>query len=448
MSRRDGDPSIPMNKCVADDVELLQRTAFKCIDYTNDSLFEEEEFSLVNVSRVKYKQKCTGTSNKYKCVKRRVRATCQWESLPLGYTATGYPCTNKWGGSNCQYNQATSCWNGTDKQQANGGGSSFPASGNTNPWELFLSEDPSNPRCSYPNGATPSPKPYSSDGGVLSGGAVAYNETTQMLEKNFRDYERQGMLEELCQTFSSGPIGPGWRFVGVSSMSYEQPGLDQDTLEPLPGSTWEVKETGFFESCSQFGDFEVLTPILQFWISYGEIGNECSDVSIAEDPNRIIPWTTSGIEQDRTFGTELVLCSPDNCPVETITKRLGASLDTIQPTAGTGGTSQGDAVLFVYDVQNLQATASPGLAGAGGNNDLPQYNDSKYCVKKMDASSQGINSAYAMSPVVYFNNYDWDALNIGPGQPNGADAPRSNKGLKLYKKIDSSVRYLLKNDNF
>jgi hypothetical protein len=441
LSRRTADINLPADRCVEEDVEEIQRTSFSCLEETSDLDFIETEFSLVNVERVKFKQKCTGTSQKYKCVKRKVKAECQWESLPLGSSVAGKPCTNKWGGNNCEYSIASSCWGTRDLNRTVEGISSYPEAGASNPWEVYSD----NSRCSYP--AESSPTPFDEDNG-MSGGAFAFNTTVQLQEKVIRDAERNGELEQICQQYSSGPTGPGWRFVGLSDLIFEQPGLDEDTLEPLPGSTWEVAETGFFEECSIFGDFEVLSPILEFWITYGEIGNSCSDVSIAEDPDRRIPWSSSGTYQDRNFGTELLLCSPDNCSVETITKRFEANQDIIVPTAGTSGTTQGDAILFVYDIDNLISSAEAGLAGTGGNNDLPKFEESKYCVKKQDSNTQGINSEFALEPVVYFNEYKWDALKVGPGQPGGSDAPYSTKGIKLYKKIDSSVRYLLKNDNF
>ena len=441
LDRREADPRLPADKCVEEDVDEIQRNAFQCLSQTGDAQYEEEDFSLVNVERVKFKQRCIGTSVKYKCVKRKVRVECRWKSLPYGYPGPGLPCNNRWGGNNCAYDLATSCWRSRDLNNIYAGTSSYPSQNAVNPWEVVFDTN----SCSFPG--EDSPTSFSETTG-MNGGAFAYNLTNQMLEKQYKDAEREGRLAQFCAQNSAGPPAPGWIFDGIEEVTYEQPGLDLDTLEPLPGSTWEVESTGFFEECSIFGDFEVLTPILENWQTYGEIGNECNDVSIAEDPNNLIPWTKSGVAQDRSFGTELLLCSPDNCQIETIARKEEAIFDEIQPTPGTSGTNQGDAILFVYDIDNLSATARTGLGGDGGDNDLPALNNEKYCTKILDANTQGINSEFALKPIVYFNEYDWRAIKVGPGRPGGEDAPFSTKGIKLYKKIDSSVRHLLKNDNF
>ena len=441
LERRDADPRLPRDKCIDDDVDEIQRNSFSCIEETADAEYQEEDFSLVNVERVKFKQRCIGTSVKYKCVKRKVRVECRWKALPYGSPAPGLPCNNRWGGNNCSYNLVDSCWRSRDLNRIYGGNSSYPPTNSNNPWEVIFDTN----SCSFPGEG--SPVEFDENRG-MNGGAFAYNITGQMLEKQYKDAEREGRLDQFCRQNTSGPPSPGWLFDGIEEVTFEQPGLDLDTLEPLPGSTWEVASTGFFEECSQFGDFEVLTPILENWQTFGEVGNECTDVSIAEDPNNKIPWVKSGSSQDRSFGTELLLCSPDNCQVETISKKEDAFFDEIQPTGGTSGTIQGDAILFIYDIDSFSYTAKTGLGGDGGDNDIPALENLKYCSKIKDAATQGINSEFALKPVVYFNQYEWRALKVGPGRSSGNDAPFSTKGIKMYKKIDSSVRYLLKNDNF
>ena len=178
------------------------------------------------------------------------------------------------------------------------------------------------------------------------------------------------------------------------------------------------------------------------------MGNQCSDARIAEDPNNVIPWNTAGLEQKAEFGTETILCSPNECNASTIARDIDINFDSIDPTAGANGTSQGAGTLLVYDINNLSSSASPGNAGIGGKNDLPSLEETKFCVKVDDVETKGIQSTFAKDPVVNFNIYKWQGLNINRGEPGGGNPDLSDKKINIYKKIDGSVRYLIKQELF
>lgn len=431
LARRNNDESLDMNRCDDIDVQHIQESKFTCQELD----FERRDFPTVEVERVKYKQRCVGTSIRYRCLQRKVQIRCEWAGYARGYRSVSkyenYPCSNAWGGGNCKYNYSHSCWRGRDLSASYNNIRSDAGSGVSPKWSLILND---NNRCSFPR----------------YGGSFAYQQSTELNELRFLSAQQTGTVDRLCESDFPYPIAPAWRFNRVIEAFITSPGLDPDTLQPLPGSNWEVEFTDFFTPCSSLGPFITLNSEIQTWTTYGEVGAQCNDASIAEDVNDLIPWNQSGIVQDPTFGTEKLLCNPNNCPVQNLTQEKDLNFDLIDPTAGANGTNQGDGVLLIYDYnkENSNISARPGIAGQGGNSDLEQLNSTQYCVKISDADSRGIDSSFAQNPVVNFNIYNWEGLKINRGQPSGQVPDFSNKSIKIYKKLDSSLRHLIKNTLF
>ena len=424
LSRRQNQ-NIPQDRCDEQDVRHIQNSKFSC---------QENDFSLTNIStveveRVQFKQRCIGTSIRYKCLQRKVKIACEWAAYPRGFPLTNkytnLPCSNRWGGSNCDYRFGDSCWRGRDLSASYSNNTILSyAPDNVSPkWIVSFDDN----RCTFPR----------------FGGAFAYQQSFELSEARYLDALNRDALSELCTSDFPGPPAPAWRFNQVNEAVVTSPGLDPDTLLPLPGSNWDVQFTDFFEPCSSLGSYETLNSEIETWTAFGNPENNCSDANIPEDTNNLIPWNPSGVVQDPTFGTENLLCNPDNCPVQSLTREIDFNFDEIDPTSGANGTKQGTGVLFLYDYNQLNAQARAGLAGLGGNNDLPLLEETKYCVKIDDASSKGIDSSFAKNPVVNFNIYNWEGLKVNRGQPGGQVPDFSNNSIKIYRKLDSSFRYYL-----
>lgn len=430
LARRSNDNTLDMNRCDEIDVQHIQESKFSCQELD----FTKRDFPTVEVERVKYKQRCIGTSIRYRCLKRKVKMRCEWSGYARGYRKVNkyenYPCSNPWGGGNCMYDFGHSCWRGRDLSDSYDRVKSEAPSGVSPKWSIVYN----NNRCNAPR----------------YGGVFAYQESEELNESLFLNAQRTDTVNDLCEQNFPYPRAAAWRFNQVVEAYVTSPGLDPDTLQPLPGSNWEVEFTDFFTPCSSLGQFVTLNSEIQTWTSYGEVGAQCNDASIAEDVNDLIPWNASGVVQDPTFGTENLLCNPQNCPVQNLTQEKDLSFDNIDPTAGANGTSQGNGVLLIYDYNENQSsiTARSGIAGQGGLNDLDQLKSTQYCVKISDADSKGIDSSFAQDPVVNFNIYNWEGLKINRGQPSGQVPDYSNKSIKIYKKLDSSLRHLIKNSLF
>jgi hypothetical protein len=432
LNRRNSNPNLSINNCDNIDLQHIQNTKFQC----DDDDFVLSSFDTVEVSRIKTKQKCIGTSIKYKCLQRQMKLSCEWRSIARGYSQCGKygcsPCANIFGNLQCYYSAGSSCWYSDynkDKYQI----SSSPTAEEVPPWTIE----------SQLNRCSPRAEPSS------FGGWFALQRTNNLIEQIYLNALAANDLNRLCTTFPSPRVkttDPAWKFNRVLGIQLTTPGLDPDTREPLPGSNWIVRDSEFFTPCSSLGLYDTMNSVIESWTAYGEVGNSCNDARIPEDTNNLIPWSKAGEEQDTSFGLEKLNCSMSNCPVQKIVVDKEKNFDIIDPTVGANGTAQGNGILFIYDYQNLSATAIPGIAGNGGNNDLPAVEENKYCVKVSDALTQGTASPFAKKPSVSFDFYKWQGLKVNRGQASGSNPEFSLKKIKVYKKMDSSVRYLLQKE--
>lgn len=438
LNRRTSNPNLNPNRCDNQDVQHLQETKFQC----QNPGYSLSEFETVNVNRIKFKQRCIGTSIRYKCLQRKVQLKCEWAGLARGTPGPcGKGCHNHcsriFGAADCFYGNY-SCWSSdynAELPHADSRYSSYPNPDQVPPWSVTSELS----RCS----------PRSEPGSL--GGWFAYQRTDLLNEQTYLRAVQSNSVAALCGQFPnptqknrSGT--PAWKFNRVAQSALTYPGLDPETQNPLPGSNWIVKLSDFFVSCGSYGEFETLNSQIDNWTSFGDIGNSCSDARIPEDTNNLIPWTKAGEEQDPSFGTERLNCSPGNCPIQNLVQENDLNYDVLDPTSGANGTSQGNGNLLVYDFKTITSSANPGIAGNGGQNDIGEIIQDKYCVKIDDANTQGILSSFAKSPLVNFNIYKWQALNVKRGQPSGGSPEFSKNKINIFKKLDSSIRYLIKQE--
>ena len=223
---------------------------------------------------------------------------------------------------------------------------------------------------------------------------------------------------------------------------YTSPGTDV-LFNPLPGSIWERYRTQAYGKCNQYWTTMRTESVIK--VAYDESGTDCdrNSVGIPEDPNRVIPWAYSGMAQEPEFGTEMLQCAVGECPVNSTLSDLERNLDLIVPESGDNGTQQGNGVALIYDTAALAASATLGQAGAAGLADLDSPESTKFCGKIRDADSDGITSEFARNPSVSFRRYRWKAIRTAGGGNNGVQPPASTNNVEVYRKIDSSARFLL-----
>lgn len=437
INRRTNSPTLSLNRCDNQDIQHLQDTKFTCPNPD----FRVSDFDTVQVSRVKFKQRCVGTSIRYKCVQRKIKLRCEWASIARGREySCGKNCTQRcervFGASNCEYGSGFSCWR-SDLNVAENGAAYYSDARESDAPAWSLSQELG--RCS------PRKEPGS------FGGWFANQRTDELNEMTYLNALNSGSVEALCQAFPNptkrnDSSKRAWKFHRVAEAVLTTPGLDPDTQNLLPGSNWDLRLSDFFIPCSTYGEFETLNSQIDTWTAFGDVGNSCGDARIPEDTNNLIPWSKAGEVQDPTFGTETVLCSPGNCPVPSLVQSDELSLDKIDPSSGANGTAQGNGNLLIYDTKTITATARPGVAGNGGRNDISNLQQTKYCVKVDDANTQGVLSPFANTPLVNFNIYTWKALDVNRGQPSGGNPAFSNNAVRVFKKLDSSIRFLLQRE--
>lgn len=165
-----------------------------------------------------------------------------------------------------------------------------------------------------------------------------------------------------------------------------------------------------------------------------------------KDPNNLGSYQYIGAEPDPSKLTESADCRVSNCNAQYRVVESSQSLDTIQPTNGENGTSQGRGLFFVYDIKTIQQSqANAGQAGDGGRNDIQIPTETRYCAIKRDFTTDP-NTKYENDPEVIFKKINWKSLDIQSGGTPGTYPNYSDKSIEIFKKIDPGVRYLLKKE--
>lgn len=251
----------------------------------------------------------------------------------------------------------------------------------------------------------------------------------------------------VCYNIVGGRWDGSDLFYDWNGRPYVLPGVNVN-YEPEPGSIWEVYYTQAYGRCDAWWTY--IRTVYTNKTGYDEVGTDCnprnpdnSFAGIPEDPNKLVPWAYTGMAQEPEFGLETLQCAVGECPVNSTLSDLDRNLDVINPEHGSSGTRQGNGIALIYDTQSILTEAVIGQAGAGGRADLDSPTSTKYCGKIRDAESDGINNEFARNPSVSFRRYTWKAIETGRGGDPGTPPPASTNTVDVYKKLDSSVRYML-----
>tara|TARA_Y100000034_G_scaffold136372_1_gene212461 strand:- start:2759 stop:4657 length:1899 start_codon:yes stop_codon:yes gene_type:complete len=180
--------------------------------------------------------------------------------------------------------------------------------------------------------------------------------------------------------------------------------------------------------------------------AYAENPEACYTVNHPDDFLNEAVWTFTGYNQLETFEDETVNCTIDNCPYTTNVASLPLSIEEIKPGDGTDGTKKGGGILFTYDNQSVSVENNQGIAGEGGDNDLNIPAEERVCVKVDDVSNSDRSSEFAKRPVISYRKYQWKALTSVKRGNSGVPPRNTDNEVKIFKKIDNSLRKLLKNE--
>lgn len=223
------------------------------------------------------------------------------------------------------------------------------------------------------------------------------------------------------------------------------PGYDVEQTKVLPDSSWRISYTPIGAECPAYFD-KIKTNYLASAIAYDENDNACDDVSVPEDSQGVLSWKHVGFDRKSEFGMESLSCAPGNCQVDFTLEDKSRRLDLIDTSNGISGTQQGQGVIFVYDAQSIQTQSNVGIPGYAGPNDLPVLSDTRMCARIKDALNSSETSPFASSPSVQFRRYKWNALEVTGSNVQPKIPENNGKRVYIYKKLDSSLRHLLKQE--
>lgn len=390
--RRQADPSLTLARCDRLDLNYLQSFKFTCDD-PNAQLFTVSD-PQVEVNRLKFRAQCSGVSAQDVCIKKRITISCRWRHY--SQASCGKGCVTK------TYLTTFSNRDRRDDETV------MMADLGSRTWQGYCEQVVQKPpQC---------PSGYCD----LESYSTNYSYGTSTL----RYYAVDRAASRTVSNVAAPPAG-------------------YDAVQTGYFTDWHLKVEAAFTACS--GSYTYVSSIYKQKIAYDMTGNDCSknDISVEEDPYKKIPFVFTQYIQDPDFGRDTLTCTSTNCPVNSTVSEFNKSLEEIVPENGSNGTQQGYGLAFVYDVQTVSTQSVPGSAGAGGQNDIPVLSNLRYCVSVMDAVSQGNNSTYAKSPSVTFRKYNWTALKSASGGNAGVPPNVSDNGIKVYRKLDDSVRYML-----
>jgi hypothetical protein len=215
-------------------------------------------------------------------------------------------------------------------------------------------------------------------------------------------------------------------------------------------SDWRIQYVEVGSSCPQYFT-KIKEANLSSFLGFDDVDNQCLNVTLAEDPTgTLFKWTFIGFDRLAEFGTELVQCIMGSCSVQSSIRDTTKSILTINPTSGSSGTQQGEGIIIAYDIQNIaKMSATNGTGGLIGDNDINStITGKRVCAKIHDAATEGTSSDYAKDPLVEFKRYVWKPITVIESGNYGVNPANNGKAIKIFKKIDSSVRYLLKKELF
>lgn len=248
---------------------------------------------------------------------------------------------------------------------------------------------------------------------------------------------------------ATGAEGVGYYDLAETSFAFTSPGYNSSTYKIENGSDWSIRYVAGGVSCPKYFE-KIKTGHLSSHVSYDDNDNLCDDVYTKEDPaNELIQWTNIGFERLPEFGTEIVQCAIDNCPVSNTVRNLDHQIVTLNTSDGISGTEQGEGYIFLYSIKdalNSEFSSKIGGAGEAGADDISKINSTRVCVKVNDVDSTGVDSEFAAEPSVSFRRYNWQAIRVENNSNFGNPPLNNGKKIKVYKKVDQSVRHLIKKE--
>lgn len=250
----------------------------------------------------------------------------------------------------------------------------------------------------------------------------------------------------------SGSIG-FWDLYGQPTAELllsDSQGYSQTYYTVPTTSDWRIRYVEVGASCPQYFEKKKDANLSSF-LGFDDVDNQCKNVYLPEDPTgKLFQWTFVGFDRLPEFGTELVQCIMGSCSVQSSIRDSEKNILTINPTSGSSGTQQGEGIIISYDIQNLTSMSSKnGVGGLIGNNDInANLTGNRVCAKIHDAITEGNSSDYAKDPLVEFKRYIWRPITVIESGNYGVNPANNGKSIKIFKKIDSSVRYLLKKELF
>jgi hypothetical protein len=223
-------------------------------------------------------------------------------------------------------------------------------------------------------------------------------------------------------------------------------GVNEKTHVLEDESTWKSRLVQPGGSCPlNFKKYQIAFGIEQLHTSFSDNGL-CTDVFIKEDPFNevVLPWTpTNTFVGKEEFGRVKVVCglNSDSCPVKKIVQSSETSLLELSVTEGIQGNNQGRGDIFIYD--NTGATNLSANIGGSGLPGVVDINLDEVLEERVCAKIDDINSG-ASSLQVTFKKVEWKPLSLNKNSLPFDPLKDTGRKISLYKKLDSSVRLLLK----
>lgn len=193
--------------------------------------------------------------------------------------------------------------------------------------------------------------------------------------------------------------------------------------------------------------WKFLGTIYESYTEFDMIDNSCSPSHLPvnpRDPNRLATYIFAGTVQDPSFSLEQISCAKDSCPKAQLNySEAKVQVDSYSPTNGENATANGAGIIFAYEIKNPSIESHFGVPGKAGNIDLTIDESVNMCEAHRDGLTDGKNSTYARTPSVTVKKYFWQPVRVISAAQPGTNPTADVNVVSVYKKVDSSVRYLL-----
>jgi hypothetical protein len=245
-----------------------------------------------------------------------------------------------------------------------------------------------------------------------------------------------------------GQDGPGFYDIyGEPEISRTAPTYNPEDFTSPDESLWGLQYVKVGQQCPIYHE-KIEEDYVTTHIAFDPDDDRCDNIDYKYDPeNRLIDWKNVGFERKAEFGVESVICSIGDCSIKSNVENINATMTpNISLDDDLRGTQQGEGIMFIYDAENIVASATKGSNATKGVNDLPTINEVRYCYKIQDANTEGSDSPFASDPVVQFRKYNWQAIKVETTGAQPQPIEDNGKKINIFKKVDSSVRNFLKEE--